>query len=241
MPIVATADRRFDVDVVVFDKDGTLVDLDAVWFPPAKGWVDAVASDDADLATAIAGRLGIDLVGGRLVPDSIAAASTFERIGAVTRAELTDRSWPHDRIAAALERASAAVDHALRSAQPQLLADLPQLFGRLVAGGVRLAVLTSDDRQSTEEFLHRVGVGQLLAMVVTATDVDHPKPDADGLLRIVRGLAVPADRILMIGDSVFDREAARAAGSWFVAVGHRSSAAHGADATVDCIDELTVG
>ena len=129
----------------------------------------------------------------------------------------------------------------MRSAEPRMLADLPKLFGRLAAVGVRLAVLTSDDRPSTEDFLDWLGVGPLLDVVVTATDVDRPKPNPDGLLQIATRLNVPPDRILMIGDSVFDREAAHAAGSWFVAVGHRSAASRGADATVGCIDELIVG
>ena len=240
MPIVSTPSRSFDVDVVVFDKDGTLVDLDAVWFPPAQGWIDAVASDHTELATALAERLGVDLDGRRLVPDSIAAASTFEHIGAETAAELAARGWSNDQIDAALVRAAAAVDHALGSAEPTMLADVPMLFEHLLRRGVRLALLTSDDRDPTLEFLDWLGARHLLEAVVTATDIEHPKPHPDGLRRIASQLATSTDRILMIGDSVFDRRAARAAGAWFVAVGHRSAAAQEADASVGCIDELTV-
>ncbi len=240
MPIVSTPSRSFDVDVVVFDKDGTLVDLDAVWFPPAQGWIDAVASDHRELAAALAERLGIDLAGRRLVPDSIAAASTFEHIGAETVAELVAHGWSDDQIDAALVRAAAAVDRALGSAEPTMLADVPMLFEHLLQNGLRLALLTSDDRDPTLEFLDWLGARHLLDAVVTATDIEHPKPHPDGLRRIARQLATSTDRILMIGDSVFDRQAARAAGSWFVAVGHRSAAAHEADASVDCIDQLTV-
>jgi phosphoglycolate phosphatase len=240
VPVVSTPSRSFDVDVVVFDKDGTLVDLDAVWFPPAKGWIDAIAPDGDALAGALARRLGVDLDGCRLVPDSIAAASTFEHIGDETAAELVAHGWSRDQIDAVLVRAATAVDHALGSAAPTMLADVPTLFDHLIRGGLRLALLTSDDRAPTLEFLDWLGARHLLDMVVTASDIDHPKPHPDGLRRITAELGVAADRMLMIGDSVFDRRAARAAGTWFVAVGHRSAAAHEADASVGCIDELTV-
>jgi len=239
VPVVSTPSRSFDVDTVVFDKDGTLVDLDAVWFPPAKGWVDAVASDDRELTGTLARRLGVDLDGCRLVPDSIAAASTFEHIGNETADELLGRGWSRDQIDAALVRAAAAVDRAFDSAEPTMLADVPALFDHLIRSGLRLALLTSDDRGPTLEFLDWLGARHLLDAVVTATDIEHPKPHPDGLRRIAAELGTSADRMLMIGDSVFDRQAARAAGTWFVAVGHRSAAAREADASVGCIDELT--
>jgi phosphoglycolate phosphatase len=241
MPIVSTTERAFDVDVVVFDKDGTLVDLDAVWFPPAQGWVEAVASGDTELADGLSRLLGIDLPGRRLVPDGIAAASTFGDIRSTTAGALAARSWQADRIAAALDRAAAAVDGALRSAEPVLLADVPALFSSLTAGGLQLALLTSDDRQPTLDFLGWLGADHLLDMVVTASDVEHPKPHPDGLQRIADGLSLPTDRILMVGDSVFDHQAARAAGAWFVSVGRDTGASKLADASVDCIDQLTVG
>lgn len=241
MPIVCANDTSFDVDVVVFDKDGTLVDLDALWFPAARGWIEAIAEGDHALGQLLGVRLGIDLAGERLVPDGIAAASTFDAIRHTTADELTAREWAHDRIDVALSAASRASDAATPAEGTAVLADIPTLFTDLTAADLRVAVLTSADRRSTLDFLRQIRADHLVHVVVTATDVDHPKPHPQGLLQIADTLGCRTDRILMIGDSVFDHQAARSAGAWFVAVGHRADAAEGADASIDCVDQLIVG
>jgi phosphoglycolate phosphatase-like HAD superfamily hydrolase len=241
MPIVSANDTSFDVDAVVFDKDGTLVDLDALWFPPARAWVETIAADDAELAAALASRLGVDLAGQRLVPDGVAAASTFEIIRSATVDELQARSWGPNRVDVALSAGGVASDAATTSEAAAVLTDIPALFRLLVAGGLRVGILTSADRTSTLVFLQQIGADDHVDVVVTATDVDHPKPHPQGLQQIADTLACPADRILMVGDSMFDHDAARAAGALFVAIGHHTAAAHGADASVDCVDQITAG
>ena len=57
----------FDVDAVAFDKDGTLIDLDAAWGSAALAWVTTAASGDAVLEETLAARLGLDLATGHLV------------------------------------------------------------------------------------------------------------------------------------------------------------------------------
>lgn len=54
-------------------------------------------------------------------------------------------------------------------------------------------------------------------LVVTALDVPNPKPAPDCLDRIARTFGVKPDEVMYIGDSVLDQQAARAAGTQFVA------------------------
>lgn len=240
MPIVCAHATSFDVDVVVFDKDGTLVDLDTLWFPPARGWLDAIAGDDAALCGLLAERLGVDLVGERLVPDGIAAAATFDDFKRTTADELSSQGWNPDRVAAAVSAGGRASNAAIAPEASAVLADIPALFTDLRTAGLRVAVLTSAGRSSTLEFLRQLGAEHLVDTVVTATDVEYPKPHPEGLHQIGDTLACSADRLLMVGDSVFDHQSARAAGAWFVAVGHQAGAADGADASIECVDQITV-
>ena len=101
------------------------------------------------------------------------------------------------------------------------------------------AVLTSDDRIPTLDFLRRAGVDGLVDMVVGGDDVALPKPHPDGLMAVMDELGALPHRVLMVGDSTADRDAAGAAGTWFVAVGHDSPAARGADAAIDSVDVIT--
>jgi HAD superfamily hydrolase (TIGR01549 family) len=54
-------------------------------------------------------------------------------------------------------------------------------------------------------------------IVVTAADVARPKPAPDQLEKIMAALNLCPDQIVFIGDSEYDEQAARAAGTWFVA------------------------
>ncbi|MEX1300030.1 MAG: HAD-IA family hydrolase [Desulfotignum sp.] len=54
-------------------------------------------------------------------------------------------------------------------------------------------------------------------MVVTAADVSHPKPHPEQLEKIMARFSLHPDQVLFIGDSIYDQQAARAAGTVFAA------------------------
>ena len=54
-------------------------------------------------------------------------------------------------------------------------------------------------------------------LVVTASDVRHPKPHPEQLLMILGHFQIPPDRMLYIGDSALDAQSAQAAHVPFVA------------------------
>jgi HAD superfamily hydrolase (TIGR01509 family) len=54
-------------------------------------------------------------------------------------------------------------------------------------------------------------------MVVTAADVTYPKPHPEQLEKIMARFSLHPDQVLFIGDSMYDQQAARAAGTVFAA------------------------
>lgn len=54
-------------------------------------------------------------------------------------------------------------------------------------------------------------------MVVTAADVKKAKPDPEQLEKIMARFSLGPDQVLFIGDSIYDQQAARAAGTVFAA------------------------
>ena len=51
--IIRAGGARFDVDAVIFDKDGTLIDLLASWSPAGQAWIDVASGGDAELAESV--------------------------------------------------------------------------------------------------------------------------------------------------------------------------------------------
>lgn len=239
MPIVNAGGVRFDVDAIAFDKDGTLIDLDATWGPIAGAWVHGVSDGDPMVASALAAHLGLDLGGATLVTDSIFAAGTLQQIRDETALVLAALRLD----AAAIERAIGAGTDAVMTLGPPIptpLTDLGQLFGELDSGGVRCAVVTSDDRASTDALLAALGVGSLVTAVVGGDETARPKPFPDALALAAERLGVATGRLLMVGDSLTDQGAARSAGCPFVAVGHGTAASQDCDAVIDHVGQITL-
>lgn len=82
--------------------------------------------------------------------------------------------------------------------------------------GLATAVWTNNDRVAAGYVLERFGLGRHLDLVVTRDDVQHLKPDPDGL-RVVRARWPDAPHVVMVGDSWVDGLAAQAGGIPFIA------------------------
>ena len=63
MPLIKISNRQFDIDVIAFDKDGTLIDFHTMWGTRAAAAVDAVLArlgNDNQLESALYHALGYD-------------------------------------------------------------------------------------------------------------------------------------------------------------------------------------
>lgn len=74
--------------------------------------------------------------------------------------------------------------------------------------------------------LKRYGLEDSFDLVVTAWDVEKPKPHPEALEKILAIFGCKADQMLYVGDSRVDQEAARAAGVWFAAYRNPDLEAH---------------
>lgn len=83
---------------------------------------------------------------------------------------------------------------------------------RLRDADYRLCVVTSKIRDHAIRELTIAGFDGLFDGLVTADDVQHAKPDPEPLLLGLEHIGLEARDALMVGDSVYDLEAARAAG-----------------------------
>jgi phosphoglycolate phosphatase len=200
--------------LIIFDKDGTLIDFDAMW----GAWITDLARRlEASAGLSLAERLfqvmGFDSASGRVAAGGRLAVTPMAGLHALTVDLVRDVGIPP----AAAEQVVAAawyIPDPVALARP--LADLPALFGALRARGIRIAVATSDDRTPTEMTLAGLGVADLVSAVIGADDGVPLKPAPDMVVTLCRDLGIAPARAAVVGDAVDDLEMGRAAGAGLV-------------------------
>ncbi len=92
------------------------------------------------------------------------------------------------------------------------------LLERMRADGVTLAVATSASERDLDQLLQQAGLADLLDRTTSKNDAARSKPDPD-IVEVARTtLGLPAEDVLMLGDTPWDVAAAARAGMGCVAV-----------------------
>ena len=187
--------RVFEVGAVAFDLDGTL--LDTVH--------DLTAAVNLLLGELGLAPLPVDAVRtmvGKGVADLLAKALTRAR-GAP----------PHDGEVADLLPRYGQGYATILGRQTRLFPGVMAGLNRMREAGFALAVITNKATRFVRPHLAHAGIAEYFDTVVGGDDAVAKKPDAAPLLLAATRLGVAPARMLMVGDSINDVAAARAAGS----------------------------
>ena len=230
-----------DIDLVIFDKDGTLIDFAAMW----RDW----ATDVAAALRAVTGRpiegplfamFGYDPATGRILASGGLAATPMARLRDRTRDILVMAGLATSEAERALRTAWHAPDP-VTLARP--LTDLSVLFGGLRRSGKRIAVATSDDRDPTDRTFAALDLAGSLDATVCADDGIAVKPAPDMVLHLCATLGIAPARTAVVGDTRADLWMARTAGAGLTigvltGVGGREDLAPLADRILDSVAGL---
>lgn len=235
------SDALRGIDLLIFDKDGTLIEFHLMW----GAWVDALAARlegtaALPLRAGLYRLLGVSPGTGLVHAHGLLAATPMSRIRELVGGYV-------DEAGAGPVVAATAVDAAWHAPDPVALAqpvtDLPALLGRLRARVGTFAVATSDDRHPTERTLAALGVAHEFAALACADDGLRTKPLPDPVLHLCAALGIPPDRTAVVGDSPADLLMGRAAGvarsiGVLTGVGDRATLEPLADLVLGSIEEL---
>ena len=185
------------LDAVIFDLDGTLVQL-TIDFDQMRAEV-----------LEIAARYGVEMDARRQ------GLLTLELIADVM-AELNRSS--SQRAACFEADANAAIEAIeVEAAQrADLFSGVPELLAWLRERGLKLGVITRNCRVAAGAVLE--SLGPLVDVVLTRDDVPAVKPDPLHLRRALEALGVRGERSLMVGDHPLDVVTGRAVGAFTAGV-----------------------
>ena len=228
------------IDVVIFDKDGTLIDFHAMWGGWARGLGERLdATIRRPVSLDVFAAIGFDPTTGRVSAGAPLAIETMAGIEE-TVARVLRRWCPSIAAARRATEAAWSIPDPVELAVP--LADLGELFGRLRGDGRRIAVVTTDDRAPTDATLRALGVRAAVEAMVCGDDGFPMKPEPDPVFAICQVYGSEPSRVAVIGDTPADIAMGRAAGAGRV-VGVRSGIGRDtdladADAVIDSVGVL---
>ena len=214
------------IEVVIFDKDGTLIDFHAMW----GGWARELGARlDAEIRRPVSldvfAAVGFDPGSGRVTPGSLMAIGTMAGIEE-TVARVLRRYCPSIAAARRATEAAWTIPDPVALARP--LGDLPRIVGRLRDDGRRAAVVTTDDRAPTDATLRALGIRAAIGAMVCGDDGFPLKPEPDPVFAICQAFRVEPAQVATIGDTPADIAMGRAAGAGIV-IGVRSGIGDDAD------------
>ncbi len=217
------------IRAILFDKDGTLVDIQLTLGPATCDVLSKLSSGDHAMLARLAELTRVDTVARRLMPGCPVISEATDVYGrawarALGRSYTPDFEREIDRL---------FLETTLEHLHP---IDAPNaVLSALRQGDYHLGIMTNDADANTRAQMQRLGIAGLVEFVAGYDSGFGQKPDAAPVLAFASAVGVASTEIAVVGDSPHDLIAARAAGA--VAIGVLSGP-NGADVLAPHADAL---
>ncbi|MES2461081.1 MAG: HAD family hydrolase [Armatimonadota bacterium] len=182
------------IRVVLVDVDGTLIDTNDAH---AHAWVAAFAESGKEVPFAAVRPL-IGMGGDQLLPKVVGIEKDTEEGKAISDA------WTR-----------LFKERYLPTAQP--FPGAADLLQRIHDQGIKIVAATSGEEDLADALLDKVGVRDLLTARTSSADAKRSKPAPDLIEAALTKGGSTADEAIMLGDTPYDIEAAKAAGVGVIA------------------------
>lgn len=230
--------------LIIFDKDGTLIDFQSTWTP----WLMALAKSlEADCKFNVSQPL-YDIMGfcektSTLSDSSLLAYASMDVIKEEIKGMLLKNGCEAKNVEGLLRKCWKEC-HSNNTKQPIPTTDLPSLFTNLHKVGVKIGVCTSDSRKSTQSALLKLKVLELVDVIVCSDDENmEPKPSPCGVYKICSELGVEPINSVVVGDTTTDMLMGKSAGVGLIlgvltGIGTRNELVENADIILENIEEI---
>lgn len=199
-----------DVQLAVFDKDGTLTDLYKYWSSMVKFRADLICQrlflKEAD-SIALQGAMGIDLQNFRLKPQGPVGLKKREVVmqTAIDYLETIGFSDTEQLCTDVFEEVDRhSLNHFESIIRP--IEGLYSLFDSLKKNSCKIAIATTDRTERAQLAMEHLKIADQIDLIVGADMISNTKPDPEMANLILSKLNVPRDKAIMVGDAMSDVE-----------------------------------
>ena len=205
--------RLVNPGLVVFDKDGTLIDFQMMWgsWTEQFAWRLEMASKQP-LREALFDALGYDYIRRRVHSGGALCCTPMRNLRMIGENVLKSSALKcTQKEAEDLVTSIWQMPDPVSTARP--LADLPKLFSTLRSMNMKIAVCTTDDHDAAVNTLKALKVEHLVDIVIGGDDPIPSKPSPEQLYHICFQCGVSPQDTIMVGDTSTDMKLGLAAGA----------------------------
>ncbi|MDI6763896.1 MAG: HAD family hydrolase [Thermodesulfobacteriota bacterium] len=209
-------EKRIPCRLIIFDKDGTLIDFTATWVPLIRKRVSFLLKrlgKNGELEAFLLKSWGIDPVSGKVDPRGPCPVSPRSDEIIIGTMALYQHGYHWDEskqwVSHAFDEADADGDWR-QNVVP--IKGIQTFLSYLKGNGFHTALATNDERKDTEAILNHLSMDGLFDVVLCSGEVNPAKPHPETILTICRKLSVSPNEVVMVGDSVTDMMMGKRAG-----------------------------
>jgi phosphoglycolate phosphatase len=224
------------IRAILFDKDGTLIDFQRTWGPATHTVIAQLAAGDDDAYRRLAAVSGFVADERRFLVGSPLIAGATPDYGPL---------WAQALGRPATADFFAEIDRLFLQAGLQHLVpidDPATTLAALARHGYRLGIVTNDAEANAHAQIAQLEIDHLVEFVAGHDSGFGAKPDPTPVLAFAHALGIAPSEVAVVGDSVHDLAAARAAGAAAVGVlsgpTPREHLAPHADALISSVADL---
>lgn len=197
--------KNYEIDGILFDKDGTILDFRSLWIDWSKDIIQHICSEvqvgnnvEEQLSTAI----GVDWKTGDWDVKGPLAIGTTQDLIAILAHQLYQASLPWNEAFALVTNVFAKVNE--KDSWKNRIKEVPGLVRFLKEcrdHQLKLGVVTSDDYSHAVQHLEALGIDSYFTAVIGGDQVSRGKPFPESAEKACVKMGLDPHRCLVVGDS----------------------------------------
>lgn len=205
---------------ILFDKDGTLIEVNGTWIPLYKSMLADVFGHSPDEIMTLLMRAGYQPETDAIRAGSAMAGGTTGEYAAIWWPELS-----HDELRSRVHHIDNVIGPQAKSFVKPLM-NLAPVFDELHQMGLILGVGTNDGEASGRAHMVHLGVDHYFKTILGNDSVAVAKPSGHMIAKFAEIAGIAPYEIAMVGDNSHDMEEARAGGAGLAIAVLSGNAAH---------------